>query len=325
MPRSGKVLLAVTVLMCALGGLWVAKHRVPEPIYGGLPFSEHLYRIYWPTGTLYLAPAAFAMSPDQRASREALARAGRETLPLITNWIASEPGPWKPALARKLQRLSFHVPSLSADHRKTAFFFLGDFPVTNSAQELFPLLISILRTNRDPWEASQVSRALERSVAPGLRDEPESALRIFLPLFETLKENDYDTVARYNPGGSPADSLRRIIDGLDPKRDLRPLLTLEFGPEAARVGAARELQERPRQPQRAVALLVRNLESTNGSVQQQCALALPSYGADAARALPALSNLLASRKPRVRAAAEKAIAALSRPAPSTPSPAAAGK
>jgi hypothetical protein len=105
-------------------------------------------------------------------------------------------------------------------------------------------------------------------------------------------------------------SLDGCIRQLDPQYLYRPLLVLELGPGPERVGAAMNLADFPRFPERAIPLLITNLNSTNRAVQQNCALALGKFGAQARPALPALTNLLNHPKDFVRGAASNAITSI---------------
>ena len=85
------------------------------------------------------------------------------------------------------------------------------------------------------------------------------------------------------------------------------LSTLALSSPADRVGAAWALGNSTHAPDKAVPLLMQDLNSTNRALIENCALALGKYGAPAHPALPLLSNLLDHPRPAIRSAASNAI------------------
>jgi hypothetical protein len=316
--------------------------RPADPLYSGERLSRHLYAIYVaPAFTWGRSPAPLsrreiakirAYNKRRMASSTALEgfgggwgfltitsaadRAqipvGPEALPLITNWLASAPPTgWKLALGRRLARF-VDVPSLTANHQFIAWCFLSDFPMLIEDPDLQIFLPGL--TNNDAQIRQMASRALGRQIRAGMKVDKDKVIRLLFPASSYYIAADplpdYQGPFGYNGRPPLNQEIRSIIDGIDPRRELIPLYTLEMGQIPARVGAAMELMDKPRLPKRAIPLLISNLSSTNRSVQEKCALALGAYGFEARAALPVLSNLLAHPKERVRPAASNAITAI---------------
>ena len=232
---------------------------------------------------------------------------GPEALPLITNWIATPPpSGWRLKLLTQLQRF-FDRPDLTANRRLIALTFLAEFPLPIEDPKLTLFAPMIVSTNSREKEMSLW--AVERLVHRGMKLDTNSVLRMLFPLssFSSV------TTASYPRSMSHSSIADGIIKYLDPHRDLIPLYTLEIGPVPARVGAAMELTEKPRHPERAIPLLITNLASTNRSVIETCVLALGAYGPQARAALPTHTNLLQHPRERIRLATSNTIAAIQRP------------
>jgi hypothetical protein len=315
--------------------------RSADPLYSGERLSRHLYAIYvapaftWGRSPGPLKPREIAKIQTYNKRRMASSKTlegvgggwgfftrtsaaeraripvGPEALPLITNWLASAPPTgWKLALGRRLARF-VDVP-LTANHQFIAWSFLGDFPTLIEDPELKIFLPGL--TNNDAQIRQMASRALGRQIRAGMKVDKDKVIRLLFPASSYYIAADplpdYQGPFGYNGRPPLNQEIRSIIDGIDPRRELIPLYTLEMGQIPARVGAAMELMDRPRLPERAIPLLITNLSSTNRSVQEKCALALGAYGFEARAALPVLSNLLEHPKERVRAAASNAITAI---------------
>lgn len=293
------------VLAVVLGVMVWSVPRIIEhpedPLYGGTPLSQHLYALYGhrsiitvPTGRARTAKGIAhykAEAQKRMASRNALSLAGAEALPLVTNWLASEPVAWKVKLGERLMKHDFHYPQLTADRRSMGWSFLAEYPIPVAGSELFPHFATVV-ANGTGADLRNAARVMVRFMHSGKNIEVEAALRALMPLHYRMRETT---------GPSPltgfswpsAHDLESCIELADPQRVFRPLLVLEIGPTPDRVRAARELKDYPRIAARAVPLLIANLGSTNRAVQEHCALALGAYGEKARAALPPLTHLLA--------------------------------
>ena len=314
---------AVIVVFCA----WMVHqfHISPiNPLYNGIPLSTHLVTLYGGPRIIRAKPGGFTaqdiarMHADNKKredSRKALwgvdklpsvvtfdmpMKVGAEAAPLVTNWLASSPPTgWRLALGKRLAPW-VQLPSLTTDRRLIALSFLAEFPIP--IHDPYLTLFAAALTNKGP-ERFAASMALYSGLLRGMKVEKDHVLRLVFP----LRSGGSD------PSLSGAWAVEaEIIDLVDRDRDLIPLYTLEMGHIPARVGAAMELTEKPRHSERAIPLLITNLTSTNRSVQEQCALALGAYGAEARSALPALTLLLEHPKDRVRTAASNAVATIKR-------------
>lgn len=319
------MVLAMAVLGAILGVvLWSVPRMIehPEnPVYGGTPLSQHLYALYGhrsiitvPAGRARTAKGIAhynAEAQKRRAARNALALAGAEVLPLVTNWLASGPVAWKVNLGERLLKYDFHYPQLMADRRSMGWSFLAEFPIPISGSELFPYFATVV-TNGNRTDLQNAARVMMRVIHSGNNIEVEPVLRALMPLHYRMQETSGAAPVSVGFSWPSAYDIGHCIEMADPQRIFRPLLVLEIGPMPDRVGAARELREYPRMAERAVPLLIANLGSTNRSVQEHCALALGEYGEKAHAALPALSNLWAHPKERVRVAASNALVRIKR-------------
>jgi hypothetical protein len=345
--KRTRVLCGLLVVLCAFAGLllWTIA-RVPapptNPLYNGVPLSKHLYTIYAPRHLVRRAPGPYTPQEIARLqaehqtrltkwsnARTALGgqapsgwvvqpsdrsqiRVGPEALPLLTNWLASAPPTgWRLALGQRLSRF-VNLPALTADHRQIAWSFLAEFPVLMEDPDLAIFLPGLTHTNVNIRLSA--AAALARQLQAGMKIEKDKAMRLLFPAssYHIAAEQSIELHRSFSYSGlQPSEQqIRSIIDGIDPRRDLIPLYTLEMGHIAARVGAAMELTEKPRYTERAIPLLINNLSSSNRSVQEKCAVALGAYGAKSRAALPALTNLLDHPKERVRLAASNAIVAI---------------
>jgi hypothetical protein len=301
----------------------VARWSQPEdPLYAGTPLSEHLITLYGnapglrgPALTFSNRPNSIAIaawradSAKRNAARKALSSAppGPEAIPLITNWLATKPVEWKLKLGERLRGYNADYLNLSFDRRAIAWNFLSDFSI-GAANELLPYVEAAIHSTNQVG-LYRIAAAFNRNMQGAENVKVEEALRALMLLNYALKRSPVDTGLQYSSIYWNA-NIDGCIETLDPQRMLRPLFVLELGPEAERVGAAIELTQTPRMHSRAVPLLIRNLSSTNRSVQEQCANALSQYGKEAKVALPALSKLLGHPRERIRLAASNSIAAI---------------
>lgn len=326
MIRRKKFLgIAIAAVLGLLLALWaVARWQQPEdPIYAGTPLSVHLFTLYGSSASsrIKAAPNQAAImtvwqaeAQKRSAARNALqsVQPGREVLPLITNWLATPPMSWKLKLGNFLRRYNADHLNLSADRRLIAWRFLAEYPV-GSANELLPFFAqAISSTNLS--DLHLMTMAVSRALGNATNVNIDALLRVLMPLKYNLQSAG--TQPPHNSPFpvffSPSYSIDHAIERVDPNRMFRPLYILELGPTPERVGAAMELAEFPRMPERAVPLLTANLTSTNRSVQEQCAVALGKFGDKASNALPALDKLLAHPRERVRFAASNAIVEIQR-------------
>jgi len=298
---------------------------VEDPIYAGAPLSSHLYTLYAPMPMIRPTPgkppsakvtAKWKADAKKRASaREALwfVKPGREALPLVTNWLASEPVSWKVKVGEWLRQYDADYLQWSADRKMMALQFLTEFPL-GAIDELLPMAARELANTNRSYAMLYVG-ALTRNVAAAENIDADETLRVLMP----LKYNASVLAGGVGNSGSiriPFYSfgsnyeIDRAIERVDPDRKHVPLYMLEFAPLPDRVGAAMELAASPRLPERAVPLLVANLAVTNRSVQENCAVALGKFGGNARSALPALTNLLEHPRERVRTAASNAVVAI---------------
>lgn len=314
--------------------------RPPDPSYSGIPLSTHLYRIYAPrqftTMNLPLKPQEVAklqaLEKLRADSRLALGLTqpivpgyvlsgapppivGPETLPLITNWLASTPpSAWRLKLGTHLQRF-IDRPDLTANRRLIALSFLAEFPLPIEDPKL--TLFAPIFAGTNSVEKGMALATVSRLVNRGMKWDTDAALRMLFPLSSFSGASNHSVGPRFSGiyffPGNPRDSADLIIRSIDPHRDLIPLYILEMGEVPARVGAAMELAEKPRHPERAIPLLITNLASTNRSVIENCVLALGAYGPQARAALPTLTNLLQHPRERIRLATSNTIAAIQRP------------
>ena len=238
----------------------------------------------------------------RQASFNALTNVGPEALPLLRHWITAQSPSWTSNLQ---VRLTSYFPRLTANRRNIALSFLGQFSVERS-EELFPLIANAI-SNKNTLDQRIASAALVRIAGSGKNIDVDTPLRALLPISYSMKGEHFHV----SGGGFYFSNVKydvdRAIEAIDPHRVYHPLIVLELGPLPNRVGAARELTDFPRMPERAVPLLIANLSSTNRSVQEQCAIALGNYESKAKPALPALSNLLSHPRERLRVAASNAI------------------
>jgi hypothetical protein len=249
-----------------------------------------------------------AYGQKRSAARTALnsVRPGREALPLITNWLATEPLPWKMKLGQRLRAYNADHLNLSVDRRALAWDFLSEFPI-GAGNELLPY-VRAATNSTNQLHVIQAVVAFVRNLRSAKNVDVEEAMRFLMPLkYQLGSSQGFGPYYRFS---SWSHELEGAIESLDPQRLLRPMYVLEFGPIPERVGAAMELTSLPRMPERAVPLLIANLLSTNRSVQEQCANALSKYGAAARDALPSLTNLLTHPRARLRLAASNAIVAI---------------
>lgn len=223
----------------------------------------------------------------------------------MKHWLSSQPPPWTSNLQL---RLAPYFPKINANRRQIALSFLANNRL-DSGSELFPFVARAL-TNSNSTERLIAAAAMARIARTTNNIDADAALRALLPLSYELNDSSPVIAATgvrlYNLNYE----IDRAIEEIDPQRIFHPLLVLELGPLPNRVGAARELAELPRMPERAVPLLIANLSSTNRSVQEACAIALAKYEAQALPALPTLSNLLSHPRPRIRAAASNALSVI---------------
>jgi hypothetical protein len=333
MARWKKMVLALGVILILGGAVLFAYLRwqaVPDPTYAGVPLSVLMHRIYGPRPIVTAATLSNSITvwqkynAERNTAIEALnsVKPGREALPLITNWLTTPPLSWKQKLGERLLKHNADYLNLSADRRRMALSFLSAYPI-DAAPELLPCFaITAQSTNRA--DIVLTIAALTRLCQSGTNIDIDAALKILMPLKyseqpearSSLRSSqgtmDYYHLLSVSTVYSPH-NLQRSIDSVDPARAFVPLYVLELAPEAERVGAAMELAAHPRMPERAVPLLIANLGSTNRSVQENCAIALGKYGDNARSALPALTNLLAHPRARIRTAASNAIVGISKP------------
>ena len=315
--RRSKSLLAtgILALVAALATfIYLLWPRYPDPIYNGVALSEHLYRLYSRPNSIRFssAPTAREIAEWQRISRErevslkALQKIGPEALPLLTNWLVTAPSTWRSNLHVRLTRSGYHFPKLTADRRSAAISCLAFYP-TNLEDNLAPIIIPML-TNLHPGVLHSAARIIYRTAHHANDAQADAALRTLLPMSYRMGTVEVTSAVSFHSHAKFV--IDQAIERLEPNRKHHPLVVLELGPMPNRVGAARELAGNPRLADRAIPLLVANLTSTNRSVQEHCAIALSAYGENAIPALPALSNLLTSSRPRVRIAASNAIVAI---------------
>jgi len=333
-PRS-KRLLYICLAAIVLAAFFLSFRRIADaptdPVYGGVPFSTHLYTLYAPLLSLRIPVSAQdfaeiqAQAKKQAASRATLdmvfrysgtslagmdLRVGTEAIPLITNWLAAAPlEGWRLSAAK---RLSSFFPNLSANRQLIAWTFLRDYPVRLGDSTLSIFHCGLTNKNRRVQTAA--AQAFGQQLRSGMKVDKDVALRLLYPLSSYALSGAFDEPRYGGDGfvwGAPMpEQVRNIVDGLDPRRDLIPLYTLEMGVVHARVGAAEELARNPRYPERAVPLLITNLGSTNRSVIESCACALGAYGPQAQSALPALQLVLEHPRERIRVAASNAISSI---------------
>ena len=310
--RKRIVVLSVFLFATALLSFAYFYRRYPDPVYAGLPFSEHLYRMYdrrnvFPVRRAGRPPTSQELEQfhryqlERQASYHALTNVGTEALPLLRHWLTAQPPGWTSNLQI---RLSPYFPRIAANRRKIALTFLGQFSVEGSGQ-LFPLIVTVV-SNKNAVDQRLAAAALARIALTGKNIDVDTALRALLPISYGMKD-EFETRALGYYIWNVKYDVDRAIERIDPQRVYHPLIVLELGPLPNRVGAARELEAFPRMPERAVPLLIANLSSTNRSVQEHCAITLGSYREQAKPALPALSNLLSHPRERLRVAASNAI------------------
>jgi hypothetical protein len=221
-------------------------------------------------------------------------------------------------LAKRLARFG-DFPQLTADRRLIAWKFLAEYPLNLPAPELSIFVTGLTDTNH--FVRSAASAALHRSFAQGMKVERDVAFRVLFPLSSSHMSAQQSDLTGSRPG-TPyawhmhnegiAEALRNLLNGLDPKREVIPLYTLEMGHIPARVGAANELARNPRMPERTVPLLIANLTSTNRAVIEGCAVALGAYGSAAESAVPHLEKLLEHPRERIRVASSNALESINR-------------
>jgi hypothetical protein len=314
--RRSKRLLATGVfaLLVAISAFfYLLWPRYPDPVYDGIALSEHLYRQYSkPIFSLLARPMTAQARVEQQKefrfrelSYKALQKAGPEALPLLTNWLATAPSPWRTNLHARLRASGYDFPRITADRRSIALTFLTRSPFDPKI-DLTPILVPMLINLNEP-DLLMAAQLISRTTQRVNNIDVTVALRALLPV-----SYRYEAVEAKQLGFSSYNKFQidLAVGKLDPDRLYRPLVVLELGPIPNRVGAARELAENPRLADRAILLLIANLTSTNRSVQEHCALALAAYGTQANLALPALSNLLTSSRERVRLAGSNAIASI---------------
>ena len=330
MTRRRKIVLLSIGALGLAAALLVLIYRFslpPDPVIGELHFSEHLFRAYtrppspWTRQKRTPTQAELAQHRSNMVSRSsshhALRNVGPEVLPLITNWLATDTPSWKSNLQARLESHGYEFPRLTANRRSIAWQFLARYPmeIGPSALPLFAIVV----TNGSPADAFYAAQAISRMFQKIDHVDVESSLRILIPLYHNLQTVTRGQTLGFEPMATPksmlAASIERSIQQLDPQYLYRPLLILELGPVPERVGAAMNLADFPRFPERAIPLLIANLNSTNRAVQQNSALALGKYGDRARPALPALTNLLHHPRDFVRLAASNAITSITQPNP----------
>ena len=328
MTRRRKIVLLSIGAVSLAAAILVLIHRYslpPDPVLGELHFSEHLLRAYtfpskhWIRQNRTPTAAELAQHHTNMAlrasSRRALRNVGPEGLPLITNWLATTTPPWKSNLQVRLQARGYDFPRLTENRRSIAWKFLAEHPmeIGPGALPLFAMVV----TNGSPNDVFFAGQAISRLFQNVDHVDVEAALRILIPLYQNLKSI---TPAGAHPFGTRESILAMGISGciekLDPQSLYRPLLFLELGPAPERIDAALNLAYFPRFPERAIPLLISNLDSTNRAVQENCARALGKFGHQARPALPALTNLLNHPRALIRAAATNAITSITQPDPS---------
>src|SRR5687767_4912795 len=316
----GAVALAVAILVLAYQ--YFSPH---DPVIGELRFSDHLLRAYTPFSwnRQNRPPNATEFKQHQTnlslraSSRLSFSKAGPEVLPLITNWLATDTPSWKSNLQVRLQARGYDFPRLTSNRRSIAWQFLAENPmeIGSDALPLFAMAV----TNGSPRDAFYASQAIARLFRNIDHIDVETALRILLPLYHSMQTVTGGKSFGFEPMATPqsmlAMSIDRCIRDLDPQSLYRPLLVLELGPVPERVGAAMNLADFPRFPERAIPLLITNLNSTNRAVQQNCARTLGKFRSQARPALPALTNLLHHPRDFVRLAASNAITSITQPDP----------
>ena len=326
MTRRRKIVLLSIGALGLAAATFVFIYRFslpPDPVIGELHFSEHHLRVYttppqpW---TIQKRPPTQSELAQHRSnmvsrssSHHALRNVGPEVLPLITNWLATDTPSWKSNLQVRLKAHGFDWPRLTANRRSIAWQFLARYPmeIGPDALPLFAMAV----TNGSPQDAFYASQAVARLFNTTNRVDVEAGLRVLLPLYHKLQsmlgpKSPFATTESFL-----AMKIDACIDKLDPQSLYRPLLNLELGPAPARVDAALNLAYFPRFSERAIPLLISNLNSTNRSVQEYCARALGKFGHQARPALPALTNLLDHPRDFVRLAASNAITSITQPNP----------
>jgi hypothetical protein len=318
----------VTSMAGALGGIMVwtaiaALDDVEDPIYAGTTLSSHLYALYTPMPIIRTTPGKpltakmtaklLADSKKRATAREALwfVKPGREALPLLTNWLASAPVPWKAKVGEWLWQYDADYLQWSVDRRMMALQFLSQYSL-GAANDLLSIVARELK-NTNRFDAISLISAVSRNLEGSQNVDADQALRVLMPLkYDPSWRLWRPKANRFSHLYANVDSytLNDAIDRVDPERKYTPLYMLELAPLPERVGAAMELAASPRLPERAVPLLAANLSVTNRSVQENCAVALGKYGVQARSALPALTNLLVHPRERVRMAASNAVVAI---------------
>lgn len=344
-PRQ-KTILRLLLALCLLVPLiiWATLRffaQPPDPSYAGVPLSTHLYRIYAPRPfpTAPLSPQEIAklqakhlavqklrvdsrlalgipepIVPGYVTGRTLPPTLGPGALPLITNWLATPPpSGWRLKFLTQLQRF-IDRPDLTVNRRLIAMSFLTEFPLPIEDPKL--TLFATMFAGTNLMEKGMALATVSSLVNRGMKVDTDTALRMLFPISSLSSVTNVSTRHRFSElyffYGDSRTSADRIIDAIDPRRDLVPLYILEMGPAPARVGAAMELREKPRHPERAIPLLVTNLSSTNRSVIENCVLALGAYGPQARAALPTLTNLLQHPRERIRLATSNTIVAIQR-------------
>ena len=210
------------------------------------------------------------------------------------------------ARAALMKESSFSIPELLGKLRggtaEDAFYAAG-------------FLWAVCKENALP-EGEDILRELLEISRQRVQEEFPSARPLVLPIsmqFAQFKGS-------YRAGSLKTSTyLYRTVMLIDPDWRHRHLITLEFGPEADRVGAAWALGNETFAPEKAVPLLVANLSSTNRALVENCAIALGKYGPPAAPALPVLTNLLAHPKLAIRSAVSNAVTEIGSPSATVPS------
>jgi hypothetical protein len=302
LPRN--LICFVILALVAMAVIVFAKYRVPDPPYQGRDLSSIL---------LTLSPNGFSWSwrstdrtiytDTQGVSlfgKKALNDLGPKAVPLVRHWLRSERPKWMLRLVAKYPKSRWIPPTWRADLKQKALVAAFISPEVGRAtfEDVFLCL-----TNSQ-WSFLAAAAVTETMASHPELDHEMIVRRILVMQTEALQPKGYyapDAAGNWN-------SLQRVLDFADPQYWIRSLIILERGEEPAKVGAAKKVIEDPAIAQRALSLLITNLQSPNRGVIEACANSLASYGPAASNALPFLSNYLSHPKAYVSSAASNAIA-----------------
>jgi hypothetical protein len=300
-PKITKtVTYLVGVLLITTLGLALLFSRDKNDIrYKGVPLSRHLLNRFLPPNADHAQRIA--------DSHDALAFAGTNALPLLSEWLERSTPAWRVKLGVKLWNRGIASTLFPLKSKQ----FAACYALTDLKGDALPLAPKLAELCSGTDDLSNLAAVTLLRLIMNWRDEMPVAQEDMLrkAIERTIKELTARPEAATNStiaNRLPLMNKLRIMIG--PGEPSQLIVTnLKSIPRDRRSPALRRLSRRASSYEAVEPYLLEDLRSTNAAIAENAAICLRNYGAVASNSLPRLREALSNTNLAVRKEASNAI------------------